>query len=351
MAVLVVLSTCCCFPGSSNTVGQATAFPIIQLPRFHHAPSQRQHQPQNNQQQARRLSPLAAASRGYGPPLDESGRIEGLGDKQKDAEILDVTLQAQKQEFKSLLDQVLQASQPEHVPSLLAKHTELLLRINNGDVVAQVVQEILDEKSTASPNEEVELERVEQAMDMILTFAEDFVTTSQTLDQNNKQLLGKIIRCMTDQDGSERDREERLDELLATEKPHFTRGFLRHLEGEVERIAKAPTLTPESAKLQETLRVIQARILEEMGQALGEGALVLGQLVAYDDKKERLAVLDAGLQVRGISFAQELVDLTDEALEGFQSVPGQGADPSLVTRVEEINSRCKRFIDKENTFQ
>ena len=55
----------------------------------------------------------------------------------------------------------------------------------------------------------------------------------------------------------------------------------------------------------EILRVIQARILEELGKGIGEGAIVVGQLLGYDEKAERLAVLDAGLAVRGIDFAHE----------------------------------------------
>ena len=76
----------------------------------------------------------------------------------------------------------------------------------------------------------------------------------------------------------------------------------------------------------------------------------MGQLIAYEDKKERLAVLEAGLQVRGIGFAQELLGLTEEALEGFQAVPN-GVDPTLVSRVEEIDERVKSFVEENSTFQ
>ena len=81
-------------------------------------------------------------------------------------------------------------------------------------------------------------------------------------------------------------------------------------------------------------------------QDIGEGALVLGQLLGYDDTKERLAVLDAGLTVRGPEFAYEMVALTEEALDGFQRVPG-GADPELVERVSGIQARLRHFIDRE----
>ena len=92
--------------------------------------------------------------------------------------------------------------------------------------------------------------------------------------------------------------------------------------------------------------MIQARVVEELGQELGEGAVVLGQLLGYDNRSERLAVLDAGLTVRGVPFAKELVDLTAEALEGFEQVPG-GADPELVRIVTEIDERTWQFIEKK----
>mmetsp|Transcript_20925 Transcript_20925/g.34310 ORF Transcript_20925/g.34310 Transcript_20925/m.34310 type:complete len:129 (+) Transcript_20925:1066-1452(+) len=124
-------------------------------------------------------------------------------------------------------------------------------------------------------------------------------------------------------------------------------------------IASLPTISPESAKMLEILHVIQTRILEELGKSIGEGAIVLGQLLGYDDKAERLAVLDAGLAVRGVEFARELKGLTNEALEGFEAVQQQqqdggsgGVDPELVKSVEEMDERIQLFIDKlEQHFQ
>ena len=93
------------------------------------------------------------------------------------------------------------------------------------------------------------------------------------------------------------------------------------------------------------LRLIQTRVLEELGKGIGEGAIVLGQLLGYEDESERLAVLDAGLAVRGVEFANELAALTEEALEGFKAVPS-GADKELVKSVEVIDERIRVFIGK-----
>ena len=82
-------------------------------------------------------------------------------------------------------------------------------------------------------------------------------------------------------------------------------------------------------------------------QDIGEGAIVLGQLLGYDDEAERLAVLDAGLTVRGVEFANELAALTQEALEGFTVVGArENVDAELVDRVRVIDDRIQKFIGK-----
>ena len=100
-----------------------------------------------------------------------------------------------------------------------------------------------------------------------------------------------------------------------------------------------------TTKMLEIMRVIQARIVEELGAHLGEGAQVLGQLLGYENSDERLAVLDAGLTVRGLEFALELKALTQEALEGFEKMAG-GVDPGLLAIVAEVDVRIGEFISE-----
>jgi hypothetical protein len=307
----------------------ASAFQVFSVPGFTHQP------PCNLMPRLKATCRFAAR---YGPPLDDiEQRIEKGDEKERHDQ--------QKTEFRKLLGQVIQALQsdrPEHIPSLLTKHTQLLLRMT-GDSVAESVQQALEECNDGNR------QTVEIALEMMVSFAEDFVEESKQLDDGHKNLLGEIIRTMTDSKGSNREREELLDQFMRSHKDRFTRGFLRHLEGQCQRIASAPNLTPENYKLQETLRVIQTRILEELGHDLGEGALVLGQLIAYEDRIERIAVLEAGLQVRGAAFAQELASLTEEALQGFKSAGD--VDPTLVALVEEIDERIKGFIAEHGSFQ
>jgi hypothetical protein len=138
--------------------------------------------------------------------------------------------------------------------------------------------------------------------------------------------------------------------MMEDEKNNFSAGFLRHIEGECDRITSAPRASPDSAKLLELLRIIQTRVLEELGSDMGEATLVLGQLMGYDNKDELLGVLDAGLTVQGREFALEMAGLTAQALKGFQSVH-DGVDPDLVERVKTVDLRLKDYLDETNQFQ
>jgi len=279
-----------------------------------------------------------------------------------------IRLDTQRIEFQNLLNQILTttAKDPSStiLPGLLSKNVDLFLNMRGFEGV-QLMKEAMQDAEESGDEERVE--RVSLAVDAILNFMEEFVDQAKMMDSVNKELLGKIIRAMTgakatkddddeedekeeedDDDDGEKDQiqraEERLDQVLEHEKENFTPGFLRHIEGECTRIANAPKMTRESARLLQMMRVIQARVVEELGKDLGEGALVLGQLLGYDDKDERFAVLNAGLQVRGISFAKELSGLTKEALEGFSNIPGDAVDPTLVARVIEIDGWIDSFL-------
>ncbi|KAL7426267.1 hypothetical protein ACHAXH_000656 [Discostella pseudostelligera] len=195
---------------------------------------------------------------------------------------------------------------------------------------------------------------------MILTFVESFVEQTKSMDDVYKQLLGKIFQSIApgasdgsssgstpSQSTSSANMENQLDNLLSSEKAAFTPGFLRHVEGECFRIASLSTISPESVKMLQILRLIQTRVLEELGKDIGEGAIVLGQLLGYEDESERLAVLDAGLTVRGVEFANELAALTEEALEGFEQASArENVDAELVDRVRVIDDRIRKFIGR-----
>ena len=109
-------------------------------------------------------------------------------------------------------------------------------------------------------------------------------------------------------------------------------------------------MTRESARLLDILRMVQTRVLEELGKEMGQGAIVLGQLMGYDNQDELLGVLEAGLTVRGRDFAVELASLTQEALDGFKRVPG-GVDPELVDKVSFIDQRLQEYLSDTNEFQ
>mmetsp|Transcript_6115 Transcript_6115/g.13315 ORF Transcript_6115/g.13315 Transcript_6115/m.13315 type:complete len:346 (+) Transcript_6115:85-1122(+) len=255
-----------------------------------------------------------------------------------------------KSDFTSLLDAVVSCEQPEELPSLMTKNIDLILAVmGRHGLLEEIIQ---DDIQRHNKNEE-RLDEVSEALSVIISFTETFVEQAKSMDDVYKELMGKIFRTISpgETGGSLNsdagDLDEELDELLANEKEAFSPGFLRHLEGECSRIASLPKISPDSSKMLQILRLIQTRVLEELGKGIGEGAIVLGQLLGYDDKAERLAVLDAGLAVRGIDFAYELAALTEEALEGFKSVSG-GADPGLVNTIQEIDDRIRSFIEKSD---
>lgn len=335
----------------------------------------------------------------YDDGTQESSASDGNQQEQQqrrrmddDDNIAKTILQRYQQDaFQELVDQVLTAERPELLPRILANNMELVMSLQQ-EGMATIIHNLLadvkkkqkddddsnnNEKNnngSSSNYNDDKYGRTLQAVDIILSFAEDFVQQAQEMDNHNKQLLGKIIKAMMaktdncdDNDDKASDnkndddnnntsnnnisREESLDVLLEQEKDQFTPGFLRHLEGECDRISNAPKMTPESARLLQILRIIQTRVLEELGQEMGEATLVLGQLMGYDNEEELLGVLEAGLTVRGTEFAAEMADLTREALDGFQRVPGGGVDPELVDRVTFIDQRLQRYLEENDAFQ
>ena len=260
--------------------------------------------------------------------------------------------------LRQVVDSVLSVKDPQHIPSILTKNIELILLCMTTEDGALLVEAVIEDILMDQPDANTAT-TVLEAIDIIMSFGEEFVQHTSQIEKQNQLLLGKIIKTIASSSPTSVNdkellgvagttggpsREEELDLLLENERPQFTPGFLRHIENECQRIAGAPSVTVESTRLLETLRIIQTRVLEEVcSQDLGEAAQVLGQIIGYDTKMERIAVLEAGLMVRGISFAEELSALTTEALIGFQNVMN-GADPDLVNRVQQIHDRLQAYI-------
>ena len=260
--------------------------------------------------------------------------------------------------LRQVVDSVLSVKDPQHIPSILTKNIELILLCMTTEDGALLVEAVIEDILMDQPDANTAT-TVLEAIDIIMSFGEEFVQHTSQIEKQKQLLLGKIIKTIASSSPTSVNdkellgvagttggpsREEELDLLLENERPQFTPGFLRHIENECQRIAGAPSVTVESTRLLETLRIIQTRVLEEVcSQDLGEAAQVLGQIIGYDTKMERLAVLEAGLMVRGISFAEELLALTTEALIGFQNVMN-GADPDLVNRVQQIHDRLQAYI-------
>lgn len=305
------------------------------------------------------------ASRRYGPPSDD-GPSSGSPSTDKGSR------DRIKSELASLLRSLVDPATPdEEAPGLLARNIEIIMGALADDDGRSLFEEVVLEEveaarladgddidgiGDADDDDSGRLDRLSEAVGTVVSFAESFAEEAASMDDGYKTLLGKIFTTMAPggrtaieeaSSSSSTAMEEELDDLLASEREAFTPGFLRHVEGECDRLASLPELSPETVRMLQVLRVVQARVLEELGKDMGEGAVVLGQLLGYDDDSERLAVLDAGLAVRGADFAVELAVLTGEALEGFGAIPG-GADPGLVERVEAIDARIRSFVERNN---
>lgn len=287
--------------------------------------------------------------REYGPPQDQGESAEKQ--ERLNAENYQITLTR----FKDLLNQVINVNKREHLPRICTQNIELLVNMRSEDSVA-ICNDVMAEARKS--NDQALIDNTEAAIQYVVYFVETFVAEAKLVDDKNKAILGEIIKIVIGRSSlleeirpedlpSELERENNLNEFLALNKDKFTPPFLRHLEGECKRIQNAPENTPESMKLLQIIRMIQARIVEELGQDLGEGAQVLGQLIGYEDKEERMAVLEAGLTVRGVTFATELSAMTGEALEGFQKTIG-GVDRNLVTIIQEIHDYIQVFIARNN---
>ena len=152
------------------------------------------------------------------------------------------------------------------------------------DLIEEVIQ---DDLNSHPPDKRVEgwreerLEELSEVVDLIVTFVESFVEEAKSMEDLYKKLLGRIFKIIAKKEnnqlekdsdasvfsiGTSADIEATLDQVLAEESEAFTPGFLRHLEGECSRIANLPTISPESSKMLQILRVIQARVLEELGK-------------------------------------------------------------------------------------
>jgi hypothetical protein len=303
---------------------------------------------------------VSLASPRYGPQpgtcFDEEERQSSSDDgnngrRRHDNDGDDSDEEQVKRDFQDLLERIVAAKDPSHLPSILSKNMDLILRVYGRPGGVLLVESAFQEvQRRRHPGDEAAEQLLNQVLDLMLSSAESFVEEARELESQNKRLLGKIIRVLADKSLADRDREDALDALMAKEAEHFTPGFLRHVESECDRVAGAPRLSPESSRLLEILRLVQARAVEELGRDLGEAAQVLGQLAGYESASERLAILDAGVTVRGLEFAREMLSLSEEALEGFGRVPG-GADPDLVECVREIRDRLTSHIDRQESFQ
>ena len=220
-----------------------------------------------------------------------------------------------KSEFTTLLHKVINVTTTEEgegeeeLPSLFTQNIEMILTVISTDglleeIINEDVQQHQQQHNLDLNNEEVEasdsssrLDDISNAVNIILSFIETFVEQTKSMDDIYKQLLGKIFTSIAP--GGENDpnnnnnnvgkssssslsmMENELDTLLSTESNAFTPGFLRHVEGECNRISSQRTISPESTRMLQILRLIQTRILEELGKVCCICNLLFGLCCIY----------------------------------------------------------------------
>jgi len=244
---------------------------------------------------------------------------------------------AQQEEFEKLLQKMIQTDVTS-LPSLLTQNLELLLSMR-GFEGEELIEKAIKEAEQSGDRDYAD--RVGGAFEYMLTFLSEFVDQAKVMDDEVKDLLGKIVLVANSSSKNEED----FDEMMKNQKGNFTPAFLRHIEGECKRLEL--TQTKESARMLQIMRIIQTRVLEELGSDLGEGAQVLSQLLGYDDDDERNAVLEAGLTVRGPEFAVEMQELTKEAISEFEKY--DGVDPELVRRVQSVDKGLETYLLEHNS--
>lgn len=206
-----------------------------------------------------------------------------------------------KSEFIQLLNTIIDGNIPvDEYPSLFTQNMDTIMKVIGDSNVGggkSMLEEIMNEESqqssetnditTTTPDTTVNrVDQITDAVELILIFVESFVEQTKSMDDIYKQLLGKIfqsiapsgannmsggettptVSSLSTSSSSVGNMENQLDNLLSSEKAAFTPGFLRHVEGECVRISSLSTISPESVKMLQILRLIQTRVLEELGK-------------------------------------------------------------------------------------
>ena len=203
----------------------------------------------------------------YGPkenmPRDMDGKFFEAQEEWEEENKDRITMQ--NKEFPKLIEEIISTKDPNELPSVMSKRMDLLLSMRGFEGV-NLLKEAIEEANETDDEERIS--SVTAACDYILSFTEEFVNQARMMDDSNKKLLGKIIQAIAEKskDSTDYQREKDLDLLLEQERDNFTPGFLRHIERECRRVEEAPQKSRESEKLLQTLRIIQTRVIDELGK-------------------------------------------------------------------------------------
>lgn len=121
---------------------------------------------------------------------------------------------------------------------------------------------------------------------------------------------------------------------------------MAHLSRQEKRLLSSPSATVETAKLLDMFKVIKVLVMDAQGRALSEGgdvAVIVNQLLQYDDDEARVQVMRAGLEARDAEWKQQFFEKIEEVIgetEGIRSDDGR----EMRRRLETLQKNGNEFL-------
>ncbi|GMH49000.1 hypothetical protein TrLO_g15505 [Triparma laevis f. longispina] len=175
----------------------------------------------------------------------------------------------------------------------------------------------------------------------IIDFLEEFVSQSASLDSRNTQLLGSLIDFVRSNNDV-----AKVEEFFDGNVEELDGNFMAHLSRQEKRLLSSPSATVETAKLLDMFKVIKVLVMDAQGRALSEGgdvAVIVNQLLQYDDDETRVQVMRAGLEARDAEWKQQFFEKIEEVIgetEGIKSDDGR----EMRRRLETLQKNRNEFL-------
>ena len=125
--------------------------------------------------------------------------------------------------FRGILQKV-GSLKPEEIPSVIGSHVDFLLTRNIAELARQTKQ------SCMTPSEGADLDN---QLETVLNFLEEFVAMAQSMATDNKNLLREILQAANA--GMEAF-DSKIQNIVSGDDPRYTPEFVRYLSSEISRL-------------------------------------------------------------------------------------------------------------------